>query len=104
MDCSDCSLVIEPRVGRMDGVLSVNVNYPAEKMWVEFDNHKVNRAVIEKRVRSLGYEIPVEGLRSWYKENRELLFNLFSGLLLLIGWVGGVFFCFTSEEHTAGVH
>ena len=58
MDCSDCSLVIEHSVGRMDGVLSVNVNYPAEKMWVEFDNQKINRGVIEKRVRSLGYEIP----------------------------------------------
>ena len=91
MDCSDCRLVIEHSVGRMDGVLSVNVNYPVEKMWVEYDNQKVNRAAIEKRVRSLGYEIPVEGLRSWYKENRELLFSLFSGLLLLIGWLGGLF-------------
>jgi Cd2+/Zn2+-exporting ATPase len=26
--------------GRMDGVLSVNVNYPAEKMWIEYDNQK----------------------------------------------------------------
>jgi len=94
MDCSDCSLVIEHSVGRMDGVLSVNVNYPAEKMWVEFDNQKVSRASIEKRVRSLGYEIPVEGLRSWYNEHRELLFSLFSGLLLLIGWLGGLFLGF----------
>ena len=94
MDCSDCARVIEHSLGRLDGVLSVNVNYPAEKMWVEFDNQKVNRAAIEKRVRSLGYEIPVEGLRSWYKENRELLFSIFSGLLLLIGWLGGLFLGF----------
>ena len=64
MDCSDCVTVIEHSVGRMEGVLTVNVNYPAEKIWVEFDNQKVNRVAIEKRVRSLGYEIPVEGLRS----------------------------------------
>src|SRR3990170_512065 len=94
MDCSDCVTVIEHSVGRMDGVLSVNVNYPAEKMWVEFDNQKVNRAAIEKRLQSLGYEVPVEGLRSWYKENRELLFSIFSGLLLLIGWLGGLFLGF----------
>ncbi len=92
MDCSDCSLVVEHSVGRMDGVLNVNVNYPAEKMWVEFDAHKVNRSAIEKRVRSLGYEIPVEGMRSWYKENREVLFSLMAGLLLLIGWLGETFF------------
>ena len=92
MDCSDCVTVIEHSVGRMDGVLSVNVNYPAEKMWIEYDNQKVNRASIEKRVRSLGYEIPVEGLRSWYKENREIVFSLIAGLLVLIGWLGQTFF------------
>ncbi len=94
MDCSDCSLVIEHSVGRMDGVLSVNVNYPAEKMWVEFDNQKVSRAVIEKRVRSLGYEIPLNEFQARLQENRELLFSVFSGSLLLIGWLGGFFFSF----------
>src|SRR3972149_3635864 len=96
MDCSDCVTVIEHSVGRMDGVLSVNVNYPAEKMWVEFDNQKVNRTAIEKRIISLGYEIPSDGLRSWYQENRELLFSLLSVLLLLIGWLGGTFLSFPS--------
>ena len=94
MDCSDCSLVIEHSVGRMDGVLSVNVNYPAEKMWIEYDNQKVNRAAIEKRVRSLGYQIPLDGLQARLQENRELLFSLLSGLLLLIGWLGGLFMGF----------
>lgn len=92
MDCSDCVTVIEHSLGRMDGVLSVNVNYPAEKMWVEFDKQKIDRPAIEKRVRSLGYEIPVEGLRSWYKENREIVFSLTAGLLVLIGWLGQTFF------------
>lgn len=92
MDCSDCSLVVEHSVGRMDGVLAVNVNYPAEKMWVEFDTRKVSRSAIEKRVRSLGYEVPVEGVWNWYKANRELIFSLTAGLLLLIGWLGGTFF------------
>jgi Cd2+/Zn2+-exporting ATPase len=92
MDCSDCARVIEHSLGRMDGVLSVNVNYPAEKMWIEYDNQKINRASIEKRVRSLGYEIPVEGLRSWYKENREVIFSLTAGLLVLMGWLGQTFF------------
>ncbi|MDP1716013.1 MAG: heavy metal translocating P-type ATPase [Anaerolineales bacterium] len=90
MDCSDCSLVIEHSVGRMDGVLSVNVNYPAEKMWLEFDNQKVNRAAIEKRVRSLGYDIPLNEFQARLQENRELLFSILSGSLLLIGWLGGL--------------
>lgn len=96
MDCSDCSLVIEHSVGRMEGVLSVNVNYPTEKMWIEYDNHKITRAAIEKRVRSLGYQIPLNEFQARLQENRELLFSLLSGLFLLIGWLGGTFFSFPS--------
>jgi Cd2+/Zn2+-exporting ATPase len=91
MDCSDCVTVIEHSVGRIEGVLSVSVNYAAEQMRVEFDAHKTDRAAIEKRVRSLGYVIPANGLQRQYLENRELLFSLFSGLLLLVGWLGGRF-------------
>ncbi|MCK6567126.1 MAG: cadmium-translocating P-type ATPase [Anaerolineales bacterium] len=94
MDCSDCSLVIEHSVGRMDGVLKVNVNYPTEKMWVEYDSHKISRPVIEKRVRSLGYQIPLNGIQARIQENRELIFSLLSGLFLLIGWLGETFFGF----------
>jgi len=96
MDCSDCSLVIEHSVGRMDGVLSVNVNYPTEKMWIEYDNHKITRNAIEKRVRSLGYQIPLNEFQARLQENRELLFSLLSGLFLLIGWLGEIFFGFPS--------
>jgi len=92
MDCSDCAKVIEHSVGRMEGVLAVNVNYAAQKMRVEYDSNKVNHGTIEKRLRSLGYSVPVTGFRSWYQENRELLFSLISGLLLLIGWAGETFF------------
>ncbi len=92
MDCSDCVTVIEHSLGRMDGVLAVNVNYAAQNLRVEFDKQKIDRPAIEKRVRSLGYEIPVEGFRSWYKENRELVFSLIAGLLVLVGWLGQTFF------------
>ncbi len=92
MDCSDCVRVIEHGVGRLDGVLAVNVNYAAQKMRVEYDAQKVSRAAIEKRVRGLGYTVPVAGLRSWYQENRELIFSLTGGLLLLVGWLGEAFF------------
>ncbi len=92
MDCSDCIKVIEHGVGRMEGMLTVSVNYASQRMRVEYDNHFINRSAIEKRVRGLGYTIPATGLRSWYQENRELLFSLISGLLLLVGWGGETFF------------
>jgi Cd2+/Zn2+-exporting ATPase len=92
MDCSDCVLVIEHSVGRMDGVLAVNVNYATQQMRVEYDKQQTDQAAIEQRVRSLGYDIPVDGLRKTYRENRELIFSLLSGLLLLMGWLGETFF------------
>jgi Zn2+/Cd2+-exporting ATPase len=88
MDCSDCALVIEHSVGRLDGVLDVAVNYAAQKMRLEYDAHKTDRKSVEKRVRSLGYQIPVAGVRSWYQKNRELIFSLVAGFLLLAGWLG----------------
>src|SRR3989338_8235443 len=91
MDCSDCVRVIEHSVGRMEGILAVNANYATQKMHVEFDIQRVDRSAIEKRVRSLGYTVPVGGLQNWYRENRELLFSLLAGLLLIIGWIGGTF-------------
>ncbi len=92
MDCSDCVKVIEHGVGRLDGVLSVNVSFPAEKMRVEYDARKTRRRLIERRLRGLGYAVPATGLRQRYLANRELLFSLLAGLALLIGWTGATVF------------
>ncbi len=91
MDCSDCAHVIEHSIGRMDGVLNVSVSYPAQKMLVEYDTHKTNRGAIEKRLRGLGYAIPTEGIRDFYSRNREIIFSLTAGLLVLLGWVAETF-------------
>lgn len=91
MDCADCVAVLEHGVGRMEGVLAVSVNYASQKMRVEFDTQLVTLGAIEKRVLGLGYTFPIAG-PSWYQENRELVFSLAAGLLLIIGWVGERFF------------
>lgn len=91
MDCSDCAQVIEHSVGRMDGVLNVNVNYPAQKMRVEYDTRKTSHGAIEKRLRGLGYAIPANGIQSFYQANHELIFSLTAGVLVLLGWVGETF-------------
>ena len=92
MDCSDCVTVIEHSVGRMEGVLSVSVSYVAQNMRVEYDRHEVDRPALEKRIRHLGYEVPVGGVRSWFKENQEIVFSLLAGFLVLVGWLGQTFF------------
>lgn len=96
MDCSDCALVVEHSLGRMDGVLTARVNYAAKKLWIEYDTHALTHRGIEQRIQSLGYEIPLEGPKKWLQENQELLMSLASGLLLLIGWIGGQFLGFQS--------
>src|SRR5262249_1094539 len=92
MDCSDCVKVIEHGVSRLDGVLSVSVNYPSQLMRVEFDSQKTDRAAIARRVRGLGCDIVSPGLRNWYRANRALVFSLSAGLLLLVGWLGETLF------------
>ncbi len=86
MDCSDCALVLEHSLSRMGGVLAVSVNYAAQSMHVEYDSQAVNRRSIHRRIAQLGYRVPEEGVRSWLRENRGLLFGMGAGLFLLLGW------------------
>lgn len=88
MDCSDCSLVLEHGVARLDGVLSASVNYAAQTLHVEYDSQGIKRRTIEGRVRDLGYRLPVGGRRGWLVENSELLRSLLGGVALGVGWVG----------------
>ncbi len=92
MDCADCAIVVQHGLSRMNGVLNARLNYPLRKLLVEYDSRKVSRAAIERRIRSLGYTTPPSPLAGWYSDNRELLFSLVSGLLLLAGWLGERFF------------
>lgn len=94
MESSDSSLVIEHSVGKMEGVLKVIADYHADTVSVEFDNHTISRAAIEKRLRLLGYKIPFGKFQAILKENQELFISLLGGLFLLIGWLGEIFFEF----------
>jgi Cd2+/Zn2+-exporting ATPase len=88
MDCPDCALSIEHILGRMGGILSVSVNYAAERMRLEYDSHVVTRQDIFKRVAYLGYAIEEEREHGWLRENWGLVLAMLSGTLLLLGWMG----------------
>lgn len=94
MDCSDCVVVLEQSLKRIDGVLEVNASYTAQKVFVEFDSKKTSKSAIERRIQGLGYHIPQEGARQWYQENRTLLLSLLAGIALIIGWAGERFLGF----------
>ena len=90
MDCSDCELVIEHRLGRIEGVFGVKADFTGQTVEVEYDGSRVNRRLIEKRIRQLGYDpVPARAVR-WLQENHELLISLTSGFLLIVGWLGSL--------------
>jgi Cd2+/Zn2+-exporting ATPase len=87
MDCSDCAVVIEHGLSRMEGVLNARVNYSLQCLNVEYDKHQTSQRAIEKKIRQLGYDVAPGKFRKWYTANSELLFSLASGLMLLTGWL-----------------
>jgi len=91
MDCSDCAVVIEHGLSRMDGVLKVQVDYALQSLNVEYDARHTSQRAIEKRIRQLGYDVVPGNLKRWYIANRELLFSLLSGVMLLSAWLLGHF-------------
>ncbi len=95
MDCSDCAVVIEHGLSRMEGVLNAQVDYSLQNLQIEFDARQTSKRAIERRIRQLGYDVAPGKLRKWYTDNRELLFSLLTGMMLLIGWL---------VAHFAGAH
>lgn len=120
MDCGSCAASIEHVVGRVPGVLRVAVNYPVEKMKVEYDATVAERGAIIGAVRSLGYRVPepdkarppvkaqgehpesgdhaghrhaeVPAEAGWIQRNWEVVLSLTCGLLLALGYFGQRFF------------
>jgi Cd2+/Zn2+-exporting ATPase len=92
MDCADCALVIEHSLGRLDGVLTANVNYAAGRLWIEYDSAVVRRRAIRRRIQHLGYYVIDQKKETWWQRNWKLLLIGLAGLFLLVGWAGQTFF------------
>jgi Cd2+/Zn2+-exporting ATPase len=92
MDCADCALVIEHSLGRLDGVLTANVNYAAGRLWVEYDSAAVRHRAIRRRVQHLGYHVIDQKKDTRWQRNWELVLIGLAGLFLLLGWTGQTFF------------
>ncbi|MFQ5629188.1 MAG: heavy metal translocating P-type ATPase, partial [bacterium] len=92
MDCGDCAASIEHILGRVDGILSVSVNYAAEKMRVEYFTELLSHEDIVKRVASLGYKIEEEKRVGWLCRNWGLLLSLLCGVFLAFGFFAETFF------------
>jgi Cu+-exporting ATPase len=60
MSCTACAGTIEKSLTKMDGIVTANVNFAAEKATVEYDAKKVRLMDLQKKVASLGYELDLE--------------------------------------------
>lgn len=75
MTCSSCSRRIETVIGKIDGVLAVNVNLTTEIMNVQFDTTKTSLEIIKEKIKKIGFDvedeknIDIENNKTKNKEN-----------------------------------
>ncbi|NLB41055.1 MAG: heavy-metal-associated domain-containing protein [Clostridiales bacterium] len=60
MTCASCANTIERRVGKLEGVLTANVNLATEKLVVEFDDSLTSLQNIKETIKKAGYEAAEE--------------------------------------------
>ncbi|MBT5551833.1 MAG: copper-translocating P-type ATPase [Nitrospina sp.] len=58
MSCASCSARIEKKVGELEGVDSVHVNFAAEMASISFDPEKISLSQFPKTIEKLGFEVP----------------------------------------------
>ena len=107
VDAEDAALRIESGLGAIAGVLNASVNLAAQRARVEFDRELVDVERIRAALQEMGYASappaisehgtgccrprePVPEEAGWYGRNRELVWSLASGVLLLTAWAGEV--------------
>lgn len=57
MTCAACANRIEKSVGKLDGVISANVNFATEKLSVEYNRKNVTFSEIENAIVKIGYQV-----------------------------------------------
>lgn len=60
MTCTACSSRVEKTLNNTDGIKSANVNFPAEKVTIEYDPKVLRLIDIKKKVSEAGYELDLE--------------------------------------------
>lgn len=110
VDGEDAGRRIENAIRGLNGVSNATVNFAAQRGRVEFDRSKTSLSQIESAVHGMGYlalagpgiakppsktsDGNAGGGRSWYERNKELVWSLTAGLLLVTAWVGSKWLTF----------
>ena len=84
MTCAACQSHVQKAVEKLDGIVSVNVNLLANTMDVEFDEHKLDVAAIEKAVERSGYRAYLPQEKKEKKEADHDLRDLIASAVILL--------------------
>ena len=91
---------IESELLAVPGVTAVSVNFAAQQARIEYDRQTIDLAAFDKTLREFKLALPgapaavgerpprakTEPQRGWYARNRELVWSLTAGALLVIAW------------------
>ena len=66
MHCTACAAIIERQLKKLSGVLTVNVNFAAEKAYIVYDPSQVNADDLIKVVEKAGYKAAYMGIISFF--------------------------------------
>lgn len=63
MTCISCAKTIERLLNKADGIISAEVNFAIEKLYVKYDSSKIRLSMIKNVVKKAGYEV-VEDIKT----------------------------------------
>ena len=72
MSCASCAANIEKILNKTDGVISVSVNFPLEKAFVEFDSSRISVREIIAAVQGIGYVASVRAETVDYEDREQM--------------------------------
>jgi len=72
MNCASCAANIEKILNKTDGVISVSVNFPLEKAFVEFDSSRISVREIIAAVQGIGYGASVRAETIEYEDREQM--------------------------------
>lgn len=82
---------IEAAVLSLPGIESASVNLASQTIGVEWDREEASLASVQKELERLGVaaaKSPSNVTGGWYSRNKELLWSIICGALLLVAWIG----------------
>jgi len=99
MHCASCAAIIENTLKKEEGIKTANINFASEKLYLEFDQIKINIDKIKKIIEKLGYRA-LEEIADDHKEanikeiqilKKRFVFSLLFSLPIIYMTMGGMF-------------